>query len=218
MQIQKLDVIGGISAPQARHLVRHYRLWGCAELAAEVLETSSDRALNALDALCTEGYLNTSGSGDEQQWHTSVKGNALAMAKLGKPIRRSTAERLLNDVIGRAHAYNTDATKLLIVEQIRVFGSYLDPEIDRLGDLDVAITLGRRVPDSRFAEFALRFAEQSGRTFPRYVDKLFWPETDLLRILKSGSRSISITEEDISLVTTRFKTVYSSDDHTPHRT
>ena len=77
-------------------------------------------------------------------WVTTVKGNALANASFGKPISRATATRLLPEVIDRAHGYNADPSRLLTITEIIVFGSYLDPAADPLGDLDLAISTVRR--------------------------------------------------------------------------
>jgi len=76
---------------------------------------------------------------------TTTKGNALAMASFGKPITRAItraiADRLLTGLIDRAATWNTDQGRLISIEQLVVFGSYLDPTADRLGDLDIAATL-----------------------------------------------------------------------------
>jgi hypothetical protein len=77
-------------------------------------------------------------------WATTVKGNVLANASFGKPISRATAARLLAQVIERARSYNADPARLLTFTEIVVFGSYLDPVTDPLGDLDLAVSTVRR--------------------------------------------------------------------------
>lgn len=67
-------------------------------------------------------------------------GNAMAMASFGKPISRNTADRLVVGLVERAAEYNAD----LFIERIRIFGSYLRPETDPLGDIDVELSYGRR--------------------------------------------------------------------------
>jgi len=74
-------------------------------------------------------------------------GNALAQASFGKPIIRATAARHLAQVIERARGYNADRGRLLTISQIAVFGSYLDPAAERLGDLDLAVFVVRRDTD-----------------------------------------------------------------------
>src|SRR5258708_31883736 len=82
-----------------------------------------------------------------QRWITTVQGNALAQASFGRPISRATAERHLVQVIERAVTYNADPSHLLTVKEIAAFGSYLDPDADRLGDLDIAVNIPRRETD-----------------------------------------------------------------------
>jgi hypothetical protein len=54
----------------------------------------------------------------------------------------ATAKRHLSAVVERARGYNAEPGKLLAVAEIAVFGSYLDDSVDRLGDLDLAVTMG----------------------------------------------------------------------------
>jgi predicted nucleotidyltransferase len=63
------------------------------------------------------------------------------MASFAKPISRATAERLLVGLLDRAAAWNAKPDKLVSIDEVLVFGSYLDPTIDRLGDVDIAVTL-----------------------------------------------------------------------------
>ena len=115
------------------------------------------------------------GAGDNW-WATTVKGNALANASFGKPISRATATRLLGQVIERARAYNADPARLLAVTEIVVFGSYLDPAVDPLGDLDLAVSTARRDTDGqRYVDKVLEYARASGRSFSAFHDRLFWP-------------------------------------------
>lgn len=44
-------------------------------------------------------------------------------------------------MLERAREYNADANKPLCVERLRIFGSYVDPQIDPLRDVDVDVEL-----------------------------------------------------------------------------
>jgi hypothetical protein len=68
--------------------------------------------------------------------HT-IQGNALAMAGFGKPISRKTSDRLVSELLERARAYNANQGKPLFIDALRVFGSYLAPQINPLGDVDI---------------------------------------------------------------------------------
>lgn len=70
---------------------------------------------------------------------TTTRGNVLAQASFRRPITRVTAERHLKAVIQRVADYNADPKYLFYIEQIIVFGSYLNPDVSLLGDIDIAI-------------------------------------------------------------------------------
>ena len=116
-------------------------------------------------------------------------------------------------VIERAAAYNADPSYLLTVKEISVFGSYLDPNMDRLGDLDLAVTVVRRETNGeRHVDRVLEYSEASGRRFGAFIEQLFWPSRELMMILKNRSPAISITKEDVSKLTDRFRIVYAVND------
>ena len=93
-----------------------------------------------------------------------------------------------------------------------MFGSYLDPSVEQLGDLDLAVKLGSRLSpelsgDERTKQ-RLRYSYGSGRRFATYTDVLFWPEDEAVRFLRNRSAAISITRQDISQFTDRWQVVY----------
>lgn len=141
-------------------------------------------------------------------WDTTIQGNALAMASFGKPISRKTADRLVPGVLDRARAYNADPAKPLFIDTLKVFGSYLNPGIDPLGDVDMELTYGRRITDPKLVA---DYARASGRSFNTYVARLLWPYTELVQHLKNRSAFLSITTENIALLTDRSETIYSID-------
>ncbi len=213
MRVSKDDMICGLPAPTARQLMRAYFDYRSPDLAAELLGLDRDLAEAQLRAFEAAGYLRQidkqSAIGD-LRWITTVRGNALAQASFGKPINRATAERHLTQVIERAATYNADASHLLSVKEISVFGSYLDPDMDRLGDLDLAVTAVRRETDGeKHVDRVLEYEGASGRRFGVFIEQLFWPSRELIMILKNRSPAISITNEDVSRLTDRFKIAYT---------
>jgi hypothetical protein len=98
----------------------------------------------------------------EVRWDTTIQGNALAMATFGKPISRKNADRLVSGLLERAQAHNADPGKPMFIDTLRVFGSYLSPEIDPLGDVDIELSYGRRITDQRALSNYTR-ASGSGR-------------------------------------------------------
>jgi len=212
VRVSKDDTICGLAAPAARQLVRAYFDDRPVEVACDILGVSQDAARDQMRAFEAAGYVERGGlargAGDDW-WATTVKGNALANASFGKPISRATATRLLGQVIERARAYNADPARLLTVTEIVVFGSYLDPVVDLLGDLDLAVSTVRRDTDGqRYVDQVLEYARVSGRSFSAFHDRLFWPARELRMILKNRSPAISITDEDIRKLTERIEIVY----------
>ena len=191
MRVSKNDTICGLAAPTARQLMRAYFDDRPVEVACDILGVSQDAARDQMRAFEAAGYVERGGlahaAGDDW-WATTVKGNALANASFGKPISRATATRLLGQVIERARAYNADPARLLTVTEIVVFGSYLDPAVDPLGDLDLAVSTVRRDTDGqRYVDKVLEYARASGRSFSAFHDRLFWPARELRMILKNRS-------------------------------
>ena len=212
MRVSKSDTICGLAAPTARQLMRAYYDDRPVEVACAVLGVNQDAAQDQMCAFEAAGYVERSGLAHARGdwWATTVRGNALANASFGKPISRATATRLLGQVIDRARAYDADPFRLLTVTEIVAFGSYLDPAVDPLGDLDLAVSTVRRDTDGqRYVDKVLEYARASGRSFSAFHDRLFWPARELRMILKNRSSALSITDEDVRKLTDRFEIVYA---------
>ena len=215
MRVSKSDTICGLAAPTARQLMRAYYDDRPVEVACVVLGVNQDAARDQMRAFEAAGYVERSGLAHARGdwWATTVKGNALANASFGKPVSRATATRLLGQVIDRARAYNADPSRLLTVTEIVAFGSYLDPAVGLLGDLDLAVSTVRRDTDGqRYVDKVLEYARASGRSFSTFPDRLFWPARELRMILKNRSPALSITDEDVRKLTDRFEVVYAVGD------
>jgi predicted nucleotidyltransferase len=214
MRVSKDDVICGLPAPQARSLMRLYFNDYTAGVAAEVLGIDERAAERVLRDFEVAGYL-ARGSARPHcvSWTTTTHGNALAQASFGKPITRATADRHLAEVIERVRAFNADARRLLSVSELAVFGSYLDTDAQRLGDLDLAVTVVRRAEDGqRHVDRVLEYARASGRRFDTFHEELLWPRRELWMYLRNRSPAIKITGEEIRKLTDRFKIVYTLND------
>jgi predicted nucleotidyltransferase len=213
VRVAKGAMICGLAAPTARQLMRAYFDARPVEVACDILGIKPDAALDQMRAFEAAGYIEPARlklAEGEDWWVTTVQGNALANASFGKPISRTTATRLLGQVIERARAYNADPARLLTVTELAVFGSYLDPAADPLGDLDLAVSTARRDTDGqRHVDKVLEYARASGRSFSAFYDRLFWPDRELRMILRNRSSAISITSEDIRKLTDRFDIAYA---------
>ncbi|MEI6623634.1 MAG: hypothetical protein WCP28_17220 [Actinomycetes bacterium] len=175
---------------------------------------STDDASDLLDCLVEAGYLKTKqyhdpGSGTLTVFATTISGGALAGAAFTRPISRKKAEQLLDGLVARAALYNDTPDKPMVVAQVSVFGSYLDPQASELGDLDVQVTLEPRTAEATDPAWLLDYAADSGRNFSNIVECLAWAEREVFLLLRNRSSYISITTESLDRLTDRSQVVYS---------
>ena len=215
MRLQRGVAVAGLDPQLARSVVRAcqgdltrpeliaYR--------AKLDSLSANRALHLLEDCGFVRYVDADG---RVGWVTTTAGNALAMASFNKPISRIKAQMLLAGMVERAAAYNDDDAHFLIVSRLRVFGSYLDPDVDPLGDVDVAVEFRDRTDDSldadRYSQRAMAYAHASGRVFPTIIEELDWPRREVELTLRRRSAYINITRENVTRLTDRWETVYEA--------
>jgi len=124
-------------------------------------------------------------------------------------------ERLLAGVIDRAKRFNADESHLIAITELVVFGSYLDPEVQRLGDLDLGVAFRSRIPNTTAPadqrEILLSYAKAGGRPINNLLAALSWPDTEALMILRNRSAAINLTVENVRTLTDRWEVVYSYD-------
>ena len=181
-----------------------------AERVSEQTKIALDEAHAALERLAADGFLEripTTWNGQPDiEWTTTTRGGALANASFLKPITRERARLLLDGVIARATDYNADPDKPMWVDQVSVFGSFLDPDAVDFGDLDVHAVFSHRSENP--ADAAREYAKRSGKRFQSFIDELFWPEKEARQILKGRNAYISLHTEDVTQFTDRVETVY----------
>jgi predicted nucleotidyltransferase len=133
--------------------------------------------------------------GGKATFQVATRGHAFANATAGKPISRGTAERVLREFMDRVNAVNASKEYAFKIESAVLFGSMLSCA-DRLGDIDVAIDLQRRISDSaKFRQQCDRrrhLAEEQGRVFSTAFDWATWPKKEVVLQLKARSRSLSL--------------------------
>jgi hypothetical protein len=157
----------------------------------EQLSLDTESALALATELQTQGYVN---SPERGVYTFTDKGEDLVRASAAGKVRRQTAETALIGLLARVEQYNSDPNRLLTVEAVVVFGSFLSAN-DELGDLDFAIKHRHRNPNDRDpAATALAYAERSGRHFSNIVEWISWPETELRQLLKARKRTIAIQD------------------------
>jgi predicted nucleotidyltransferase len=160
MHIDPKSKIAGIPALTIKTLLQELsnKPWTIADM-TEILWTSNKRARKLLNQLHALGYIQPNSAYDDS-WEVTVTGRDFALASTAKPINRSTADRLIKEIIGRAHIVNTDDKYLFRITKIHVFGSYLSQK-PKIGDINLVISLEQKEPNN--AKLAELMVENSKR-------------------------------------------------------
>ena len=137
----------------------------------------------------------------EQRYHSpfpwyavTEKGRDITRASAAKRIKRETAKTELTEFLKRVHTVNASSKYMYSVERVAVFGSFLE-HAERLGDVDIAVDLKSRVAMDASRKWVMVFrqhARRSGRSFSTFEEEIDWPRQEVVLVLKSRKRSISI--------------------------
>jgi hypothetical protein len=200
MRIISEELIAGYPALEVRDFLRRYRLTGFSiEAAEDALVISSRTATIFMNKLKGLGFVDEVGR-DKWNGHRAfvltIKGQALANASAARPLHRKTAERLLAQFLERVQRVNNTQEYVYRVEHVVLFGSMLS-DIDRLGDVDVAVQLQPKIDkkDDAFQEWGMarrRAAEVKGRNFRGVFDWAMWPTHEVFLQLKARSSGLSL--------------------------
>jgi hypothetical protein len=218
MRLNRREPVAGLDPELARQVTRvvHSAEWPSTALVAHYAHLPDEVAADALAALAAEGFLTRrdtpdhrrldEGSASVDEWATTIRGGALSQASFLKPISRAKAQALLDGVLERAAAFNADPDKVMWVERIAVFGSFIDPDAVDYGDIDLQLTLTDRF--DRGGRERSSYIRVSRRRFPNIIQELFWPETEAKQILRNRSPYISLHDEDVSRFTDKIEVIY----------
>ena len=128
-------------------------------------------------------------------WSTTHKGNALAIAKFIKPISRKKAQTVLADFLDRVAEVNMPESGWLHgVAKVELYGSFADPLIDPVGDVDLQVfTFRRWKGDTQEMWDQLNaFIERRGANPRSFMEGLTYPERSFQSYLKGRSHVLSI--------------------------
>lgn len=130
---------------------------------------------------------------DEPTYRLTVKGGAFKNASAAKPVFRTTAEEALVKFLARVRDVEADPRCLYVVDRVILFGSMLDPNRDRVSDVDLAISVAdnkkvRAAAGERIAGSVFLTEMNGGRHSSGYKG-----EVSVLKYLKSRSRVLSLT-------------------------
>ncbi|NEN22799.1 hypothetical protein G3O08_04705 [Cryomorpha ignava] len=197
-------------------------LWGDTKSELEMkiakrLKKSRAIACKVMEGLIDENYLILEKKTDDNEIYYNLaeteKGFGFGMASANPPISRQKADLLLAEIIEKAKRVNGSKEYLYRVETLKVFGSYLtDKEI--LGDLDVAVKVSPKLEGEAFVEANFKHvaaAKKNGRAFQSFFQEIEWPYKEVIQMLKTRKKGLSLHDEDSDEVVrlTETRTVYT---------
>jgi predicted nucleotidyltransferase len=158
-----------------------------------VAGVDGQQAAALIAAMKKAGLVKANRGRDRGTWSTTRLAQRLGAPSAAKPISRETAERALGEFLDRVKTVNGDAYYLTRVSKVVVFGSYLRPEVDRLGDVDIAVELQPKEPDpAKRREATNRRLAETGHRVQSFLQREFWWRGEVLHFLKARSRAISL--------------------------
>lgn len=211
MKIDKKTLIYGIPIIQIRYFMRRYRTPESFSLQTimEYFELTNLSGTCLLNELLNSGYAEQTNT---NEYKVTVKGNALAQVKFVKRMNKAKADKIFNEFMKRVEDINGDKKYIYRVSKLLLFGSYLNPEADDYGDIDIAYELERKISDEGFSEASqiiIANAIAEGKVFSSIVEEVCYPSDLVLRHLKNRSPYISLHRmEDIETLSVPHKQIY----------
>lgn len=197
MRIDPKGTIGQYPALLVRTALRRLRpqlRWGLAEL-EEAAGLTSGNGRDLVKALRSEGLVEPAG---RDAWKITQAGQTVSSATAAKRVTRATAEKALQQFLGRVERVNNDPYFLAKVTRVVLFGSMLKPEAERLSDVDVAVELTSKEADfdrarAKNYERVETLATQ-GHRFRNFLEQegcWYW---EVFGFLKGRSRVIALAD------------------------
>ncbi|QPG56260.2 nucleotidyltransferase domain-containing protein [Shewanella eurypsychrophilus] len=199
MKINSTDTIANFPALKARKIIRglsrNHEGFNISTLRS-VIGTTKKVTQSHLNSFISEGYIEAIDPPSKDRTHiTTIKGNSLAQATASKKVKRSTANKHYEEFMERVNEINSSDKYLFQVSEVILFGSYLT-DAPTVSDIDLYIRVERKPKFSdnfsSIREQRTLEMERDGRQFRTFSELIYWPETDVRKYLKNGSRVISI--------------------------
>ena len=112
----------------------------------------------------------------------------------------------------REEEINNNDYYLYRVSKILLFGSYINKDAVDFGDIDIAFELERKIKNKEvFEKLNREFfekAQDEGKSFSSYIERLFYSETVVISKLKNRNRYISLHRDDEILKVAETKQIY----------
>lgn len=163
------------------------------EMLQNVLGADPSEVASLLEALLNERLVE---SADRRGfWRTTPAGNALALAT-ARPVSRTAAQRHLDAFLARLAEVRADDRWLYKARRVYLFGHFLDPALEVVGNVDLAVDLVRKEPDAEVHGQRERAYIQrqwdEGRIFRSFDQERMSPSEDVMRYLKKRSWILSL--------------------------
>jgi predicted nucleotidyltransferase len=200
IELDTIPAVAGEKATRIRDILRRSHGAFREDWLSDKFGYDECRAGEIARALETAGYVRHDGERVRRNnspfpWYSVTNlGEEVARASAARRISRETADAALMEFMKRVQTVNASPVYLYSVKFVAVFGSFLERR-SNLGDVDVAVDLKSRVAfDERhnWVEIFQQHAWESGKSFSAWDEEIDWPRQEVLLVLKSRKRSISI--------------------------
>ncbi len=187
MRIVKGEMIAGYPALVIRNLLRSADVLDESDI-INILGLEPRPARRLLQDLTVLGLI---GPGKEKgTFAVAERGISLRLASAAAPVTRRTADRLLAGFVTRIPKVNANDELAYRVDKAVVFGEYVSHN-GPVTAVNVAVELQRRLSAGeeqwQLEQARIRLAD---RSFKNIVDQLFYPQTEVLRLLLARSRGL----------------------------
>lgn len=211
MKINTNEEIAGFPLLKIRDLLKSKEFMYY-ENVAIFLKTDQNRAKIVLTELIDLGFIERDPAQISILYVKTLKGNSLANAKAFIAIPKERAEKIFSEFMERVQEVNQNSKYIFKVSKVILFGSYIKGS-PTVNDIDIAIELTRKDEDEAIFmakhEKIIQEAINKGKRFSNFIDRLYYPDKEVILFLKSKSRYLSFHYMDDGILNeTETKQVY----------
>jgi hypothetical protein len=126
-------------------------------------------------------------------------GTRFTLARMLKRIDRVRVDNIIAELLKRAAEINADPKLCYFINEIRLFGSAIVSEAESFGDVDIAYDLGRRKRPPEYKDWhdwAHKRWKLAGRSNLNFMQRLYYAQHEVLRLLKGRNQYLSIHSFD----------------------
>jgi hypothetical protein len=197
MEIKAGQRIAGLTAKALRDFLRKFHTGFSQDWMVKDLEVSVWKATRIIRALLRDEYIEPEPDRPTTirslcWYRPTMRGQELIRASAARRVTRKTAQMALDAFMQRVHQVNRDPRYLCTITKVAAFGSFLT-EVDRLGDVGVAVEVDYRIPKGKnLWRIFQKHALESGRNFPTLEAEQAWPRREVMLVLKARKRTLRL--------------------------